>query len=74
MFATSEPPQPVTVLMWKPGSAVTVKAVVAPSFTVALGGVIVPEGVPTTAVTVCVTTSAAKLAVTVQSAVIGPVV
>ena len=42
--------------------------------TVALGGVIVPEGVPTTAVTVCVTMSAAKFAVTVQSAVIGPVV
>jgi len=74
VLAASEPPQPVTVSMWKPASAVTVNAVVAPSLTVALGGVIVPDGVPTTAVTVCVTVSAAKFAVTVQSAVIGPVV
>jgi len=74
VFAASEPPQPVTVSMWKPAFAVTVNAVVAPSFTVALGGVIVPDGVPTTAVTVWVTTFAAKFAMTVQSAMIAPVV
>jgi RNase P/RNase MRP subunit p29 len=73
---TSEPPQvPPTPATWKPEEGVNVKLVVSPSSTVCgVEGAIVPEGVPTLGVTVCVTTIGAKFAMTVQSSVTGSVV
>ncbi len=73
---TSEPPQvPPTLSIWNPASGVSANAGVAPSPTsCGVEGLIVPDGVPTLGVTVCVTTTAMKFAMTVQSALTGFVV